>query len=266
MNWNGVMNLPFGTKVRLPWWGPDNYVYANRDKDGAIFIYDEDNLECSRHFLLFQDTWELWAEPKLDLTFANMYSFEELKELTESLLKAKRILNKKMSELGEVEPDDDSELDVQTYIDFDKRNDSLKKEYDDLLEINIRLREEKFRGKLELEKLKIEKDQSNQTLRDFYADMEKENIRLKGLVNLDFTVDGHPLNIFKEREKLREVNIILRVEKFKITEELEELVRVNNALKDGYFGLEDEVYRLRAELQHSECKLKSILELVESKK
>ncbi len=74
MNWNEVMNLPLGTKVRLPWWEEDYYLVAHRIDNGDVQFFRGSvckewliNSCCEPfpiNYYILQDKWELFEDEK----------------------------------------------------------------------------------------------------------------------------------------------------------------------------------------------------------
>ncbi len=62
MKWQEVLDLPIGTKVRLPWWGEGAYIFFQREQDGELLMYDEEGRYDIANTDYLQDTWELARE------------------------------------------------------------------------------------------------------------------------------------------------------------------------------------------------------------
>lgn len=65
MKWSEVLELPFETKVRLPWWSDSAWVRLRRNIDGCIlFEYDDFFPQFRKCFceITLQDQWELYKE------------------------------------------------------------------------------------------------------------------------------------------------------------------------------------------------------------
>ncbi len=66
MNWNEVLNLPLGTKVRLPFWDEDRYIYKSVDPRGYIHFRNEStpaNKECRvLIYYIMQESWEFFED------------------------------------------------------------------------------------------------------------------------------------------------------------------------------------------------------------
>jgi hypothetical protein len=66
MKWQDILELPFKTKIRLPWWKKEYFIFLDRTNEGIITIFSsEEPFLNSTEILvsyILQDNWELFEE------------------------------------------------------------------------------------------------------------------------------------------------------------------------------------------------------------